>query len=226
MTASPPNHPTPAIAETRWYELRGTLEAVVVRSAGVPGETRMQLQWVPRTRCHGTVGWSWAGDGQGTRRIHVCAHSLCIAPDNSTFGLFAELPVHVRRVFVDSGACRSEASLTEEHLPASAPPPAAPAEAPHARCFRKPTHVRALTWIEMWATQCVDATTIGEHLTIVAPSPPQGSLLRPLGRPPRSWGMSRGFSMQASRDRGASCAIKSCFGALGDTSTTATTADF
>ena len=40
MHATPPNHPTPAFAGTRWDELGGTLEAVVCGSAGAPGETR------------------------------------------------------------------------------------------------------------------------------------------------------------------------------------------
>ena len=46
MPASAPNHPTPAIAGTRWDDFGGTLEAVVCGSAGVPGETRLQLQSV------------------------------------------------------------------------------------------------------------------------------------------------------------------------------------
>ena len=78
------------------------------------------------------MGWAWANDGQGARRIHVCAQSPYTAPDNSSFGQSMDLPTHVRRVFVDSGASASEASLIGEHLPASAPPPAAPAEGPPA----------------------------------------------------------------------------------------------
>ena len=111
MPASPPDHLTSAIAGTRWDELGGTFEAAVVRPAGAPGETRLQLQGVrtpPRTSCHGTMGCAWADDGQGMRRIHVCAHSPCTLSDD--FGNFIEFPIHVRRVLVGSGASASEDS--------------------------------------------------------------------------------------------------------------------
>ena len=54
------------------------------------------------------MAWVWADEAQGMRRMHVCAHSPCVAPNE--FGKLIELPIHVRRVFVDSGAPASEAS--------------------------------------------------------------------------------------------------------------------
>ena len=107
--AAAPNHPTPAIAGMRWDECGATFEALVVGSAeanaamGVPGDTRLQLQWVrtqPITNIHGTMGWALANNGWGVRRIHVCAHSPCTHSPNSWFGVFADLPTHVRRVLV------------------------------------------------------------------------------------------------------------------------------
>ena len=75
MPAYLPNHPTPAIAGTRWDELGGTIEAVVCGSAGVPGETRLQLQWVVKDaaenelpRHHGLgVGGRWPGHAPQSR---------------------------------------------------------------------------------------------------------------------------------------------------------------
>ena len=106
--AAAPNHPTPAIAGMRWDECGATFEALVVGSAvandamGAPGDTRLQLQWVksqPRTTFYGTMGWAWANDGRGVRRIHVCSHSPCtLPPKKERSGVFAELPTHVRRV--------------------------------------------------------------------------------------------------------------------------------
>ena len=115
--AAAPNHPTPAIAGMQWDEFGATFEAVVVGSAGAPGETRLQLQWVraqPRTTSHGTMGWAWANDGLGVRRIHVCAHSPCTHSQKGWAGVFAELPTHVRRVEGWWGA-----SPTEDPLAAS-----------------------------------------------------------------------------------------------------------
>ena len=117
--AAAPNHPTPAIAGMRWDECGATFEALVVGSAvandamGAPGETRLQMQWVkapPKRHPHGPTGWAWADDGKGIRRIHVCAHSPCTVNDESSFGHVIELPTHVRRVLLNSGASASEAS--------------------------------------------------------------------------------------------------------------------
>ena len=115
MPASRSNHPTPAIAETRWDELGGTFEAVVLRSAAAPGENRLQVQWVrspPRISKNATMGWAWADDGQGMRRIHACARSPCAL--SGGLGFCIAFHIHVRRAFVDSGASASEASPTGE----------------------------------------------------------------------------------------------------------------
>ena len=99
--AAAPSHPTPAMAGMRWDECGATFEALVVGSAvandamGAPGDTRLQLQWVraqPRTTFHGTTGWAWANDGQGKRRIHVCARSPFAAPHDSPYGRWMEHP--------------------------------------------------------------------------------------------------------------------------------------
>ena len=81
MPASPLNHPTPAIAWTRWDELGGTLEAVVVGSAGIPGETRMQLQSVTnyRRRRERDAAAPWAGLERAMARARAaftCARIL------------------------------------------------------------------------------------------------------------------------------------------------------